>query len=368
MTAAAPASYNAGLGAALVDDLGIAVIGLGMGMTRAQQVVDTPGARLAAVADLRPERRAAAAARFGCPAYDSLDELLERAEGVECCYVMTESGHHGEHGLAAARAGKHIISTKPIEITVDKALAFCRGCREAAVELLVDFQMRYEPAVAKMRAAVEQGALGRPLFGEVKLKWWRGEDYYQGWHGTWDLDGGGSIMNQAIHFLDILLYVLGDVKEVFAYSGTAAHVNCQTEDLTSAVLQFANGAQGVIQTTTCYPGTQHDLVEIHGTHGAVAVDLNHLRRWEFIPPNRTPGSWNPATGSVEGGGGGGPYDPPLDVPTPLSGAVADAVNVIRHGGAPACSGPQAIKAVALAQALYESARSGQPARPAAIPE
>src|ERR1035438_4657130 len=231
-------------------DLRIAVVGLGMGMVRAQQVVATPGAELVAVADLRAERRQAAVTKFGCRAYESFDDLLRGADDVDCVYVMTESGRHGEHGMAAARAGKHVICTKPIETTVDKALEFCRVCEECGVKLLVDFQMRYEPAVQRMKAAVEQGALGRPLFGEVRLKWWRGEDYYEGWHGTWQLDGGGSLMNQAVHFLDVLQYVLGDVEEVYGACGVHAHVNCETEDMTNALLRFRNGAQGLIHTTT----------------------------------------------------------------------------------------------------------------------
>jgi predicted dehydrogenase len=343
-----------------MSDVRVAVVGLGMGMVRARQVVETPGAELVAVADLREDRREAARDRFECRVYDSCDALLADADDIEVVFVLTESGTHARYGMQAARAGKHVISTKPIDTTVDKASAFCRVCEECGVRLMVDFQMRYTTALQRVRAAVAQGALGRPLLGEVRLKWWRGEDYYEGWHGTWELDGGGSVMNQAVHFVDALCYALGDVEEVFAYSGVAAHANCETEDLTSGVLRFANGAQGLISTTTTFPGTQYDLVEIHGTQGAVALDLGNLLRWEFTRPDSALGTWNAQTGDNIGGASG-PYEPPLEVPAVPANVVADAVAVLRHGAEPVCSGRDAVRAVAVTTALYESARTRQPA-------
>lgn len=345
-----------------MDDLRIGVVGLGMGMSRAQLVRDTPGAELVAVADLREDRRERARERFGCRVYDSFDALLADADDLEVIYVMTESGKHADMGMAAARAGKHVISTKPIDITVPKAVEFCRVCEECGVHLLVDFQMRYTEGVQKMRAAAQQGALGRLLFGEVRMKWWRGEDYYEGWHGTWALDGGGSVMNQAIHFIDILQYVMGDVEEVFAYSGVHAHVNCETEDMTNAVLRFANGAEGLIHTSTCYRGKPLDEVAINGTHGAVAVALNELTRWEFIPPEGSEERWDAATGQTKPAEAG-PYEPVLDVPQPPASVVEDAIRVIREGAEPWCPGWEGIRPIALGLALYESARTHQPVKP-----
>jgi len=342
-----------------MNDLRFAVVGLGMGMVRAQQVVDTPGAELVAVADLKPDRREKAVARWGCRAHGSFDDLLAHTDDVDVVYVMTETGNHARMGIAAARAGKHVISTKPIDISVEHGAELCRVCAECGVTLLVDFQMRYTSALQKARAAMAQGHLGQPLFGEVKLKWWRGEDYYDGWHGTWELDGGGSLMNQAVHFVDALTYVLGDVTEVFAYSGVHAHVNCATEDMTNAVLRFTNGAQGLIHTTTAYPGRQHDQVEIHGTAGAVGFDLDKLTRWEFQKPDAAPAPWNPQTGAVDSGAAG-PYEPPVEVPTVPMGAVADMVAVVRDGAEPIGPGQSGLRSVAVIEACYESARTGRP--------
>ncbi|NUP99006.1 MAG: Gfo/Idh/MocA family oxidoreductase [Armatimonadetes bacterium] len=345
-----------------MEELRIAVVGLGMGMNRAKIVHDTPGARLVAVADLIPARRDKAAEQFGCRAHESFDELMAHADDVEVVYVMSESGRHADMGMAAARAGKHVISTKPIDITVDKAIEFCRVCEECGVRLLVDFQMRYTEAVQKMRAAVQQGALGKPLFGEVRMKWWRGEDYYEGWHGTWELDGGGSIMNQAVHFIDILQYCLGDVDEVYAYSGVHAHVNCETEDMTNALLKFANGAEGMIHTQTNFRGKNYDLVEINGTQGAVAVTLNDLSRWEFVPPEGRDEKWE-AQGGYTKPTQGAAYEPALSLPETPASAVDDAIRTIRGGATPFCDGWQAIRSIAVGLACYESARSGQPVKP-----
>ncbi|MBI5834945.1 MAG: Gfo/Idh/MocA family oxidoreductase [Armatimonadetes bacterium] len=348
-----------------MDDLRFAVVGLGMGMVRAQQVVDTPGAQLVAVADLQPDRRRKAETKWRCRAHDSFDDLLAHADDIDVVYVMTETGNHAKMGMAAARAGKHVISTKPIDITVDRAVEFCRVCDECGITLLVDFQMRYTSALQRARAAMAQGALGRPLFGEVKLKWWRGEDYYEGWHGTWELDGGGSVMNQAVHFVDALTYVLGDVTEVFAYSGVHAHVNCETEDMTNALIRFSNGAEGLIHTTTAYPGRQHDLVEIHGTQGAVGFDLEHLLRWEFQEPAQRAAAWNPQTGAVDGGDAG-PYEPELTLPTVPAGAVADMVAVVRDGAEPVGPGWSGIRSVSIIEAIYQSAREGRAVAPRSV--
>ncbi len=346
-----------------MDDLRIAVVGLGMGMNRAQITHETPGAQLVAVADLIPERRERAVAKFGCRAYASFDDLLAAADDIEVIYVMTESGRHADMGMAAARAGKHVISTKPIDITVAKAIEFCQTADECGVRLLVDFQMRYTEAVQKMRAAVQQGALGQPLFGEVRMKWWRGEDYYEGWHGTWDLDGGGSVMNQAIHFIDILQYCLGDVTEVFAYSGVHSHVNCETEDMTNALVKFANGAEGMIHTQTNFRGTNYDVVEINGTQGAVAVTLDKLTRWEFVRPAAAESTWDAQTGTVQAAADDGPYEPELVLPDTPQSAVEDAIRTIRHGAEPFCPGWDGIRPISIGLALYESARTGQPVRP-----
>lgn len=345
-----------------MEDLRIAVVGLGMGMNRAREVTRTPGAQLVAVADLIPARREKAAAEFGCRTHESFDDLLAHADDVEVVYVMTESGRHADMGMAAARAGKHVISTKPIDITVDKAIQFCQTCEACGVHLLVDFQMRYTEAVQKMKAAVEQGALGRPLFGEVRMKWWRGEDYYEGWHGTWALDGGGSVMNQAIHFIDILQYCLGEVTEVYAYSGVHSHVNCETEDMTNALVKFANGAEGMIHTQTNFRGKAFDIVEINGTGGAVAVTLNSLSRWEFVPPEGREETWDAQSGATKPAADG-PYEPELVLPDAPSCAADDAIRVIRHGQAPYCSGWDGIRPISVGLALYESAKTGLPVAP-----
>jgi predicted dehydrogenase len=360
--ATATVEFAAARSGHLMDDLRMGIVGLGMGFSRAKMVTETPGAQLVAVADLREDRRNKAAAAFGCRTHDSFDDLLAHSDDLEVIYVMTESGKHGDMGMAAAKAGKHVISTKPIDITVDKAIDFCHTCDDCGVKLMVDFQMRYTEAVQKMRAAVAQGALGRPLFGEVRMKWWRGEDYYTGWHGTWALDGGGSVMNQAVHFVDVLQYVMGDVVEVVAYSGLHAHEQCETEDMTNALLRFANGAEGMIHTTTCFRGKSYDLVEVNGTQGAVSVSLDKLERWEFIPPAGREETWDAQSGATKPADSG-PYQPELDVPQVPANVAADAIQVIRHGAEPICSGWDGIRAVSLIRSLYESARRDRPVQP-----
>jgi len=313
---------------------GFAVVGLGMGAARAREVAATPGARLVAVADIDPQRAEAVAAEHGCEWTMDYHALLERKD-VDVVYILTPNGLHGQMVAEAARAGKHAITTKPMETTLEKADAMIAACQKAGVRLVVDFEMRYSPAVNKIRAALQRELFGRLILGEARLKWWRDDSYYQGWHGTWELDGGGSLMTQTIHQIDVLCWLMGPPQTVCGRIGVYDH-QIETEDMGMAMIHYADGAEGLILGTTTFPEELPARVEIHGTQGGVILeDVNHIVFW------KTAGH-----AEVE------------ELPHPAS-ATDDMIKSLRHDTKPFCSGREGRKSLALVRAIYDSALNGQ---------
>ncbi len=319
------------------DVLRFGVVGLGMGMSRSNTIATTEGAQLVAVADLVEGRRKAAAEKLGCDTYDDAIKMFERDE-LDVAMIMTPSGLHAKLGIEAAKRGKHVITTKPMDVNLDNCDALIRACEENHVKLLVDFGERYGEWNRKIRAALEMGALGKPILCELRMKWFRADSYYEGWHGTWELDGGGSVMNQGVHYIDLVQWFMGPVARVLgAHYGVYAHEHCETEDLTSAIIEFKSGAIGTVLTTTTFPGDSVSMVQIHGEKGVIGIDP-HV--WQF----------------KEG-------EPEINLPPYPKNVIQDAIRVIRDGAQPAVDGYEGKKSVALNLAIYESARKGQPVVP-----
>ena len=314
------------------------MVGLGMGMSRSNMIATTDGAQLVAGADLIEERRKAAAEKFGCDTHEDAIEMFER-DDLDVAMIMTPSGLHAKLGIEAAKRGKHVIVTKPMDVSTENCDALIRTCEENRVKLLVDFGERYGEWNRKVRAAIEMGALGKPILCELRMKWLRPDSYYEGWHGTWELDGGGSMMNQGVHYMDLMLWFMGPVERVVgAHYGVYTHQHCETEDLTTAILQFKSGAVGTVLTTTTSPFDQKSdrvsMIQIHGEKGEVGIGPNV---WHF---------------KEEG--------PEINLAPYPENVIQDAIRVIREGAKPAVDGYEGKKSVALNLAIYESARTGRP--------
>lgn len=313
------------------------VVGLGMGANRANAVANTEGAKLAAVCDLIEEKARAQAEKHGCDAYTSYEEMLKR-EDIDVIYVMTFSGLHAEHSMMAARAGKHVISTKPLDLTVAKVDELIETCRQSGVKLVTDFDSRYTGAYQTIHKAVTSGALGKIILGEARLKWYRGQDYYDingGWHGTWALDGGGSLSNQTVHFIDQLCWMMGPVRSVYAELGVFNH-DIEGEDLGTAILNFESGARGAVVGTTTAPRNLYCGIEIHGTRGAVMTT-----RGKDGP------EWAWADGCEVD-------TADLAVEPIVGSAAADMVRAIREDCEPFVTGEHGRMSVAVLEALRES--------------
>jgi len=318
------------------------VVGLGMGSSRARTVASTAGARLVAVCDLIEQRAKEVAERHSCDWYTDYRKMLDRKD-IDVIYVMTFSGLHAEHGIMAARAGKHVISTKPLDVTVAAVDALIEECRKQGVKLVTDFDQRYSANAQTIRHAVQSGALGRILLAEARLKWFRSQSYYDengGWRGTWKLDGGGSLSNQTVHYIDQLCWIMGDVKSVYAELAVMNH-RIEGEDMGLAILNFANGAKGTICGTTTFPQSLYSGVEIHGDRGAVLTTRGKEIEWVWAE--------------------GCEVDPEtLRVEPEVKSATEDMVRAIKENREPQSTGEEGRKSVVLLEAIRKSHETGRP--------
>jgi predicted dehydrogenase len=257
----------------------LALVGAGVIGKHHAAVIGTLADRteLVAVADTQPGRAAALTSAHGGRPYMSLTEALA-AEDVDVVVVCTPTGRHGEIAIEALQAGKHVILEKPAEITVERTDEIIAAQQQAGTLVTVISQHRFDPSTETTIAAIERGELGRLTSGIASIDWWRGQSYYDSgdWRGTWDLDGGGALMNQGVHTVDLLVAALGRPVEVFAYTGTLAHERIEVEDVAVGVVRFESGALGVLHATTAaYPGLSARL-QVHGDRGSAVIDNDEL--------------------------------------------------------------------------------------------
>ena len=265
------------------SEIGFGVVGLGMGAHHAKAVSDAEGARLVAVCDVDEGRLRKVASEYGVKAYRNYEDLLADPD-VQVVNICTPSGMHADMGIKAVQAGKHILVEKPPDVTVEKVDKLIDAVRRAGVKAGVTFQSRTFPLNRRIKAAVEEGRLGRLIGVDAWLPWWRAQSYYEGphgsWKGTWTLDGGGSLMNQGVHTVDLLQWIVGPVRSVMGRYGAFAH-DIEAEDTTVAILSFSCGAVGTLMTTTCaYPGLPQ-MVLLYGENGTIMKEEDTLKVWRI---------------------------------------------------------------------------------------
>lgn len=355
----------------MADRLRFGIIGCGViGPTHATAIASLPEARLVAVADLDPARAQTLAEKRGATPYTDIGEMLDRAE-LDVVDVCTPSGLHGEHACRVMRSGRHVIVEKPMEITRAAMDQMLRVQEETGVKLAVISQHRFDAASRRVRDLVAEGAFGRLVLGAAHVPWWRAQAYYDSgaWRGTQGLDGGGVLMNQSIHSIDILQWLLGPVRSVHAYTDTLAH-RMETEDVAVAVLRFASGALGTIAATTgAYPGVT-TRIDVCGDKGSAMIEddrLGYLRlarddrkevgAYGVDEQERTRAVAPPAGGATAGGATAA--DPAALSANTHALQIADMIRAIRDDGAPLVDGHAARHPVEIILAVYESARTGQ---------
>ncbi len=336
----------------MTTEIGFGLVGCGMaGKVHAEAIASIPGARLLAVCS-RDERRVASfAAKFGATGYADYDRFLDHP-GLRIVNVCTPSGLHAEQGVAAARAGLHVLVEKPIDTTLEKADALIDACDRAGVKLGVIFQSRFLPAAQRIKRAIDEGRLGRLMIGDAYVKWYRAPEYYAGsWRGAIATDGGGALINQAIHTVDLLRWMMGPVDAAFAMKAALRYPQIECEDTLVASLRFQNGALGVIEAaTSAKPGFKRRL-EISGERGTVILDGDAISCWAIDGEDEeagggeqiTDGSSNPAAISNEG----------------HRRQIEDMMRAVVEDRPPMIDGREGRKSLEVVTALYESSVSGR---------
>ncbi len=291
------------------------------------------------------------ASKFELECMQDFDAILNNPE-IDILDIVVPSGAHAELGIAGAKAGKHILVEKPIDVTLEKADALINACQQADVTLGVVSQYRFMEPTQKLYKYVREGKLGDLIEGDAYIKWFRSPEYYASgdWRGTYELDGGGPFINQGIHFIDMLLSVMGPVKNVYAKTRNVAHPEIEVEDIGIAMVEFVRGAFGIIQASTAiYPGLPARL-EIHGTKGTICVEGEKLA---FLDVQ---GEKPFKAGKVEAAGAADPMS--IDV-APFVREFEDFVSAIRERREPVVNGAEARRSLQLILAIYESSNTGK---------
>lgn len=335
---------------------GFGLVGCGViAPTHAEAIRRLENAELRAVCDLNLEAAWALAEKFGGDPYNDLAEMLAR-DDIDVVNILTPSGLHARLGIQCADAGKHVICTKPIDITLEAIDALIAAGERNDVKIAATHQFRSYPVYEKVKRYIDEGRLGRMLYGNAFVPWYRSDEYYSdGWHGTWKFDGGGALINQSIHYIDLLIWFLGQVRVIFGFADALAH-DIETEDLGSAVLKFASGAHGIIQGSTCTYHGQPARIEVHGTQGNILVVGDEVALWDVEGDELVE---NPNAGRV-----GGAADPkggmPEDAIVSHVKQIGDVLAAIEEDRAPMIDGREARRAVEVILSVYRSSESGQP--------
>ncbi len=345
-------------GAMSTEPLGIAIVGCGMiSQFQSLAINALPDARVVAYFDEVPERAEARASEHGATAFAGLDELL-RSDAVDAVSICTPSGAHLEPALASIAAGKHVMVEKPLEVTTERIDRILDASDSAGVQIGAIFPRRFQESSRVVKQAVDAGRFGTISLADVYIKWYRTQEYYDsgGWRGTWKLDGGGALMNQGIHGIDLLQWLMGGVREVLAFTDTLSHERIEVEDTAAAALRFHCGALGVVEGSTgCWPGTKI-RVEIGGSAGSVVMEDETILDWSFADELPEDAAIREKFGPREGLSGGGASDPSAIDFEGHRLQFEDFVAAIRAGRAPACSGVEARAAVDIITGIYRAAK------------
>ncbi|WP_020577534.1 Gfo/Idh/MocA family protein [Actinopolymorpha alba] len=353
-----------------------AVIGAGViGRTHAQTIQSlSPRAELAVVVDTIPERAQELAGQLGIEASTALKEVLARAD-VDAVTIATPSGQHSDAAVAALDAGKHVIIEKPLDVNLEAARRVAEAEKRSDRTAMVVSQHRYDPASLIVHEAVKAGKFGRLTSGNAIMSWWRSQAYYDSgdWRGTWALDGGGALMNQGIHTIDLLAWFMGEPVEVYAWTGRLAHERIEVEDTAVATVRFASGALGVVHgTTAAYPGLT-TKIHVHGDRGSAVVDHNKLTYFHAAGDDAEEYAYGAggqanqaeavlaASGHAEEKEDTGPKVAGISA-TSHTTQFVDFLNAVDEGRPPLVTVADATQTLALIRGIYESARRQAPVK------
>ncbi len=336
--------------------IGYAVVGLGVGTAHAKAAANSKNGKLIAVCDLLEEKLQASKENYpDILTYTSFDEMLKNPD-IDAVSIALPSSMHADFAVKVLESGKNVLVEKPIDITVEAAQKIADAQKKTGKKAAVVHQNRNNICMRPMKEAIESGKLGKLILGTFEVKWHRTQEYYDngGWRGTWAMDGGGSLMNQAVHTVDLMQWLMGEVESVTSVMGKCNH-DIETEDMTTSIVKFKNGAVSTFVSTTCaYPGICTSL-KVYGSLGSIESDDGNLLLWKFIDAPEDEESemlskYNKNNGAV------------ANDPTIVLGhqsIVEDFIDSIYYDRDPQIMPEEAIKSVKIVNAIYESARSGK---------
>lgn len=319
------------------SELGFGIIGLGRGRHGVKAIMDTEGARLMAVCDLQEDKARKMAEENGCDWTIEYGDLLTRKD-IDVIGIYTSSGTHCEIAIEALNTGKHAYVTKPMDVYTDPCTKAIETADTAGLVLAVDFGRRYNDTFRKMARDIRNGSLGKLLTADLRIKWFRTQDYYEGgyppgWRKSTRTEGG-SASNQGVHGIDLFMWLIGKVKDVYGRKRTLNH-DMETEDATAAILTLEDGGIGTIVTTTCADPPSGDTIEINGTKGSVfwSKEAQPYESKEEYKPE--------STGEIG------------------SNIIEDMLLAINKGVQPNVDGREGRKSVELIEAIYKSSKTGE---------
>jgi len=337
--------------------IGYGVVGLGMGMTHLDLAAANPNVGYVAYCDINEERMARAAANHpDAVPYREFDEMI-KDEKIDIISIALPTGMHAEFTIKALEAGKHVLCEKPIDINVERGLAVEEARVRTGKKVGLIFQNRNNAVIREAKKTIEDGKLGKILLGTFAVKWYRNQPYYDagGWRGTWDMDGGGSLMNQSVHTVDLMQYLMGDVESVQGHYTIANHV-IETEDLTTSVIKFKNGALATFVSTTCCNPNRGTYIQVYGADGCIELNGDKVEAWK--PAGVTAEEEAAIIAKYDKGNAAAVAADPTLVIGHAS-QVNDMIDAVINDRDPQVGPMEAMKAVRIINAVYESSRTGK---------
>jgi predicted dehydrogenase len=336
------------------DKIGFAILGAGMvAKYHAEAISENPEAKLLAVCSRTEKKAKELAEKYSADYYTDYKEMLKRKD-IDVVNICTPSGLHAEHGIMAIEAGKNIIVEKPIDISLKKADELIKCGRKNNKKISVVFQSRFFENVIRIKEEIEKGNFGKIILGCANIKWYRHQQYYDtgDWKGTISLDGGGALMNQGIHGVDLLQYFCGEVESIVGYAETLGHKRIEVEDVALAILRFRNGALGtIVASTCCYPGfpTEHHIFAEKGT---VIIDQEgRILRWDFLGENKKSEKVvSPLEEKIDRS------DPGATLKGKHNPVILDMIKAIKEDKEPKVNGEEGRKSLEIVLAVYKSAK------------
>jgi len=332
----------------LSGKIGVGIIGCGaIGGVHAENFFKQQNSRLVAVADVLEERSRELATRFGVEAYADYRQLLRR-EDIQAVAICLPHNLHAQVTVEAARAGKHILCEKPIATNLKDADQMIAAAHDAGVKLGIVYNLRFDEVIQKSRKALDESKLGKLIAGDVLVKNFRSDDYYTGWRTKWDTQGGGVVITQAIHWIDIFQWFFGPVDSLYGIIDTLTH-NIEVEDVAASVIRFKNGAIGsFFASTSTYPGSPTRM-DIHGSNGTITIESTD--KATVMTRDGRHETWVPST----------KYRPVMVPPfVPVEGhepCIKDFISAIAEAREPAVTGEEGRKSLEITLAVYDSAKS-----------